>query len=71
MNESDRDELKKLQCLVRGEEVVTTKKKLTRVAIEAFIVGLGPPISFCHSHFTNDIIFMNKLVPSGKRYIII
>ena len=59
------NELKSLQCLVRSEEEISTGRKLTRAAIEAFLVGLGPPISFCNPSFTSSVIFMNKLVPRG------
>ena len=59
------NELKSLQCLVRSEEEIPTGRKLTRAAIEAFLVGLGPPISFCNPSFTSSVIFMNKLVPRG------
>ena len=57
--------MKSLQCLVRSEEEIPTGRKLTRAAIEAFLVGLGPPISFCNPSFTSSVIFMNKLVPRG------
>ena len=65
MSDSNLNKLRQIQCLVRGDEVVSTSKKATRIAIEAFIIGLGPPLSFCSSQFTNDLIFMNKLVPRG------
>lgn len=59
------NELKSLQCLVRSGEEISIGRKLTRAAIEAFLVGLGPPISFCNPSFTSSVIFMNKLVPRG------
>jgi len=58
-------ELKQIQTMVRPLESLSTTQSLIRGAVEAAIVGLGPPLSLLNRSLVLNIILMNKLVPAG------
>lgn len=58
-------ELKQIQTMVRPLESLSTAQSLLRGAVEAAIVGLGPPLALLNRSMVMNIILMNKLVPSA------